>query len=148
MACKRAVTAAGRSLGDLTTRHPVTADQILSVLLRLYRQRDIAMSRSKPLVNAVSGTRATSGHLSRNSVLCADRRAYQRLFRLAAKCGAWLPVLRRTERYRLSPHFLSREHEIRPSCRTPTCGCCWQCSLIRATVWVHGCAALRALTYL
>ena len=43
MACERAVTAAGRSLGDLTTRHPVTADQILSVLLRLYRQGDSAI---------------------------------------------------------------------------------------------------------
>jgi hypothetical protein len=43
MACERAVTAAGRSLGDLRTRHPVTADQILSVLLRLYRQGESAI---------------------------------------------------------------------------------------------------------
>jgi hypothetical protein len=46
MVCEQAVTAVGQSLGDLRTRHPVTANQILSILLRLYRQGDSAMRRS------------------------------------------------------------------------------------------------------
>ena len=40
MACERAVALAGTALGDITTRHPMTADNLISILLRLYRQGD------------------------------------------------------------------------------------------------------------
>ena len=48
MACERAVSLAGTALGDITTRHPMTADSLISVLLRLYRQGD-ATTRSRCL---------------------------------------------------------------------------------------------------
>ena len=39
-ACERAIALAGAALGDITTRHPITADYLISVTLRLYRQSD------------------------------------------------------------------------------------------------------------
>lgn|GEM_PF-1180253 len=39
-ACERAIALAGNALGDITTRHPITADYLISIVLRLYRQGD------------------------------------------------------------------------------------------------------------
>ena len=39
-ACERAIALAGPGLGDITTRHPITADYLISIVLRLYRQGD------------------------------------------------------------------------------------------------------------
>jgi hypothetical protein len=59
MACEQAATAAGPSLGDLTTHHPITADQILSILLRLYRQGDSAIrQRCLDIIDQLSEHRA------------------------------------------------------------------------------------------
>jgi HEAT repeats len=58
-ACERAVALAGTALGDITTRHPITADYLISVVLRLYRQGDAA-TRSKCLdvIDQLSESRA------------------------------------------------------------------------------------------
>ncbi|MDQ3273687.1 MAG: NB-ARC domain-containing protein [Actinomycetota bacterium] len=42
-ACERAVEIAGRELGDIRTRHAVTSDDIIAVVLRLYRLGDTSM---------------------------------------------------------------------------------------------------------
>ncbi len=39
-ACERAIALPGPALGDMTTRHPMTADYLISIVLRLYRQGD------------------------------------------------------------------------------------------------------------
>lgn len=59
MACERAVALAGAALGDITTRHPMTADDLISVLLRLYRQGDAATrSHCLDVIDQLSESRA------------------------------------------------------------------------------------------
>ena len=59
MACERAVALAGTALGDITTRHPMTADDLISVLLRLYRQGDATTrSRCLDVIDQLSESRA------------------------------------------------------------------------------------------
>jgi hypothetical protein len=48
LACEKAAAAAGRMLGDVITRHPMTADHLISVVLRLYRQGDDNLRRRCP----------------------------------------------------------------------------------------------------
>ncbi len=59
MACEHAVALAGTALGDITTRHPMTADDLISVLLRLYRQGDAATrSHCLDVIDQLSESRA------------------------------------------------------------------------------------------
>jgi len=59
MACQRAVALAGSALGDFATKHPITADNVVSVLLRLYRQGDpTTRSRCIDVIDQLSESRA------------------------------------------------------------------------------------------
>jgi HEAT repeats len=59
MACRYAATLAGNALGDITTRHPMTADYLISILLRLYRQGDATIrSRCLDVIDQLSESRA------------------------------------------------------------------------------------------
>jgi hypothetical protein len=58
-ACERAIALAGNALGDITTRHPITADYLISIVLRLYRQGDAATRlRCLDLIDQLSESRA------------------------------------------------------------------------------------------
>ena len=58
-ACERAIALAGTALGDITTRHPITADYLISVVLRLYRQGDAATrSHCLDVIDQLSESRA------------------------------------------------------------------------------------------
>jgi len=59
MACQRAVALAGTALGDIATRHPMTADNLISILLRLYCQGDATTrSRCLDVIDQLSESRA------------------------------------------------------------------------------------------
>lgn len=59
MACERAVALAGTALGDISTKHPMTADDVISILLRLYRQGNaITRSRCINVIDQLSESRA------------------------------------------------------------------------------------------
>jgi hypothetical protein len=59
MACERSVALAGTALGDITTKHPMTAADVISVLLRLYRQGDATTrSRCIDVIDQLSESRA------------------------------------------------------------------------------------------
>jgi len=59
MACQRAAALAGIALGDISTKHPMTAGDLISILLRLYRQGD-ATTRASCLdvIDQLSESRA------------------------------------------------------------------------------------------
>jgi hypothetical protein len=58
-ACERAIALAGTALGDITTRHPMTADNLISIVLRLYRQGDATTRlRCLDLTDQLSESRA------------------------------------------------------------------------------------------
>jgi hypothetical protein len=58
-ACERSIALAGTALGDITTRHPITADSLISVVLRLYRQGDTtARLRCLDVIDQLSESRA------------------------------------------------------------------------------------------
>jgi hypothetical protein len=60
MACERSVALAGTALGDIATKHPImTADDVISVLLRVYRQGDpTTRSRCIDVIDQLSESRA------------------------------------------------------------------------------------------
>lgn len=59
MACQRAAALAGIALGDISTKHPMTADDLISILLRLYRQGDATTrARCLDVIDQLSESRA------------------------------------------------------------------------------------------
>ena len=68
-ACERAIAFAGTALGDITTRHPITADYLISIVLRLYRQGDAATRlHCLDVIDQLSESRAYDLDLKLNEV--------------------------------------------------------------------------------